>query len=95
MLVHIGHNDAVILTRVRIVGIEFIIGDCSPGHTTLACSIYNARVNLATEVTGVVVEPGGDTNTCCPQLDVANMLQSIVGQLDLEANEIIELEILQ
>ena len=94
MLMHIPDNDALILRRIRIGRVEVLIGDGCPTHATLAGTIDDACVNLAEAGLDVVVESRADVDTSRPHLDVTNDAVRIARCADVEANEVVEFEIL-
>ena len=94
VLVHIPHNDAIILGRIRIGWIEVLIGDSRPAHTAFAGTVDDACVDLAEAGFDVVVEPRADVDTSRPHLNVADDIVRVVRRANVESNEVVELETL-
>ena len=92
---HIPDNDALVLRRIRIGWVEFLIGDGCPTHATLAGTIDDACVNLAEAGLDVVVESRADVDTSRPHLNVTDDVVRVARSADVEANEVVEFEILR
>ena len=72
VFVHIPHNDAIILGRIRVRRAEVLIGDGCPAHTTFTGTIDDARMNLAKAGLDVVMESRTDVDASRPHLYVAD-----------------------
>ena len=72
VLVHIPHDNAIIMGRIRVRRVEVLIGDSCPAHTTFTCTIDDTRVNLAKAGLDVVMESRTDVDASRPHLYVAN-----------------------
>ena len=72
VLVHIPHNDAIIMGRIRVCRVEVLIGDSCPAHTTFTGTIDDARMNLAKAGLDVVMESRTDVDASRPHLYVTD-----------------------
>ena len=91
---HSWYDKTLIFRRVRVIWIKLIIWNCSPRHAPGSSAVDNARMNFAECVADMVMEPCRDVDSSCPELDVANILEGIGGQLDMEPDQVIEFKTL-
>jgi hypothetical protein len=84
MFVHIPDNKTVVLGRIGVIRIELIVRNGCPRHASLAGTIDDARMNLTEDFACMVVEACRHPDASCPELNMADLLQRVGLQLDLE-----------
>ena len=94
MFLHIPDNKTVVLGGIRVIWIELIVGNGRPRHASLTGTIDDARMDLAEDFTCMVVEACRHPDASCPELNMADLLQRVGLQLDLESDQIIEFKAL-
>ena len=96
MLMHIGHDDKIRLVEIRFIRVKVCVRNAGlrPAHAALACAVRDACMDLAERRLDVVVEPRRDADAGRPELNVRKFRSRVVCEVDVEADEVEEFEVL-
>ena len=94
VFVESGYDNETRITQVRNVRIKFVIIYFGPPHPTTSCPIDETSMDFTERFLDMVVETGRNTNTCRPELNMAQNIVRIVCVANVEPNKVIEFETL-
>ena len=94
VFVESGYDNETRITQVRNVWIKFVIIYFGPPHPTASCPIDETSMDFTERFLDMVVETGRNTNTCRPELNMAQNIVRVVSVANVEPNKVIEFETL-